>query len=68
MIIRGMKLPCPSCGDDDTKVVETGWSTNHKGHTRKRECKICGAWFYTKEEYIEGTLIKRPKRKRGKQL
>jgi transcriptional repressor NrdR len=48
---------CSSCGNLDSKVIDSRPSEDGLSIRRRRECLKCGARFTTYERYNEATLI-----------
>jgi len=42
---------CPSCGDEDNRVIDTRVSRDGEEIRRRRECEECGRRFTTRERY-----------------
>lgn len=62
MLVRGVRIPCPTCGED-TRVIESGWSMRWQTMARRRVCYVCPTQFYTQEIPVKGSVMKRPKLK-----
>ncbi|MCI0479776.1 transcriptional regulator NrdR [Candidatus Uhrbacteria bacterium] len=52
---------CPSCGHEDTKVIDTRIATDGTSVRRRRECGSCGHRFSTIEdiELLDLVVVKR---------
>ncbi len=50
-------MRCPSCGYEESKVVDSRPSENHEAIRRRRECMRCGKRFTTYERREETPLI-----------
>ena len=46
---EGSKPPCPLCGSQDNRTLQTRWFETVKATWRRRECLDCGARFSTYE-------------------
>ena len=45
----GSKPPCPLCGSQDSRTIETRWVEANAWTRRRRECLTCRARFTTRE-------------------
>ncbi|MDO4796402.1 MAG: transcriptional regulator NrdR [Coriobacteriales bacterium] len=50
-------MRCPTCGYEESKVVDSRPSENHEAIRRRRECMRCGTRFTTYERREETPLI-----------
>lgn len=50
-------MHCPSCGCDESKVVDSRPSESHEAIRRRRECVRCGTRFTTYERREELPLV-----------
>ena len=46
---EGSKPPCPLCGSQDSRTIETRWVEAKAWTRRRRECLTCHARFTTHE-------------------